>query len=329
MDKSLGLEGTTFFIHLQGEQGQHPTGYVGDDQTTDNIEAAVDTGLVYEAWLQKSMEQGRFSALLGLYDLNSEFYVNAPAALFINSSFGVGRDLSQTGKNGPSIFPVTSVALRLRAQPSTEYYVQTALLDGVSGDPKHPYGTHIIFKNTDGYLWVSEIGWTPSENNQGEYIGKIALGTWTYTATFDHLTQKDGSGNPTQKINTGYYFLVDYYLTKDAALFFRYGEAMEAVNSMKSNLSGGVYVKGLLPKRGEDELGLGVAIATRSKYYKQAQIADGSRSEDAETAYELTYKYVFNDRFSVQPDLQYVVNPGTDPSLKDSLSGILRLRYSF
>lgn len=51
---------------------------------------------------------------IGLYDLNSEFDALDDAGLFINSAFGVGTDIGLTGVNGPSIFPVTSLAVRAR-----------------------------------------------------------------------------------------------------------------------------------------------------------------------------------------------------------------------
>ena len=47
-------------------------------------------------------------------NLNAEFYVNDSSAMFINSSFGMGQDFAQSGKNGPSIFPVTSTDVELR-----------------------------------------------------------------------------------------------------------------------------------------------------------------------------------------------------------------------
>jgi porin len=49
---------------------------------------------------------------IGLYDLNSEFDVIEAAALFLNPSHGIGPDFAQSGRNGPSIFPVTSLAIR-------------------------------------------------------------------------------------------------------------------------------------------------------------------------------------------------------------------------
>jgi len=72
------------------------------------------------------------------------------AGLFINSSFGIGPDYAQSGQNGPSIYPFTSVALRLAYQQTDNYYLQAAVFDGVSGDPDDSKGTHIRCSGGDG-----------------------------------------------------------------------------------------------------------------------------------------------------------------------------------
>ena len=83
------------------------------------------------------------SVLGGLYDLNSEFYVIESSGSFINPAFGISSDISQIGKNAPSIFPTTSVGLRVRGQNTDQTYAQVVVLDTVPGNPDHPKGTHM------------------------------------------------------------------------------------------------------------------------------------------------------------------------------------------
>ena len=49
----------------------------------------------------------------------------------------------------------------------------------------------------------------------------------------------------------------------------------------------------------------------------------------AETAFELSYLIPVNANFAIQPDLQYVVHPNTDPQLSNSLSFQLRFAISY
>ena len=100
----LGWKGGTVFLYGIGLMSSgSPSENAGDTQTLDNIDAPEEWRL-YEAWIQQELLDGRMSLLAGLYDVAGEFDVVESASLFLNSSFGTGKDLSQSGRNGPSIF---------------------------------------------------------------------------------------------------------------------------------------------------------------------------------------------------------------------------------
>ncbi|MGE0682955.1 MAG: carbohydrate porin, partial [Candidatus Binatia bacterium] len=114
-ERAFGWEGGRFFLYGLGNQGGNPSEHIGDIQIASNIEAP-DTWKVFEAWFQQNLFRNRLSLLAGLYDVNSEFAVLKTADLFLNSSFGIGHAFAQSGKNGPSIFPATSLGLRMAAK---------------------------------------------------------------------------------------------------------------------------------------------------------------------------------------------------------------------
>ena len=74
------------------------------------------------------------------------------ANLFVNPAHGIGTDFSQSGSNGPSIFPVTSLALRLQYRASASTSLRLAVLDGVPGDPDRPGHTAIKLGGGDRAL---------------------------------------------------------------------------------------------------------------------------------------------------------------------------------
>src|SRR6266481_5946400 len=104
----VGWPGATVFLYGLGIHGGHPSTFVGDAQGVSNIEAPAGWRLE-EAWVQQNLFGHRFSVLFGQYDLNSEFYRLQSVSLLLNSSFGIGTELSQSGQEGPSVFPYTSV----------------------------------------------------------------------------------------------------------------------------------------------------------------------------------------------------------------------------
>src|SRR5690349_14154835 len=87
----VGWPGARAFLFLLGTHGGTPSQLVGDVQGVSNMEAP-GTVRLEEAWLQQNLFANRLSLLAGRYDLNTEFYRLQSAALFINSSFGIGPE---------------------------------------------------------------------------------------------------------------------------------------------------------------------------------------------------------------------------------------------
>ncbi|OQW46920.1 MAG: hypothetical protein A4S09_03165 [Proteobacteria bacterium SG_bin7] len=306
-DKLIGLDGFTFLFYGLLNHGNKPTEFIGDNQTTTNIETP-DGGFnakIYELWVQRAFGNDKGSFLFGLHDLNSEFYSTESSAPLLNASFGVGRELSQTGQYGPSIFPVTSTCFRLRYDFEILEMLVGAF-DGVSGDPQNPKGTHIRFDSQDGLLWILEVA------NKVDGQSKIGIGTWRYTRDFDHLSEVDGSGNPLKHNSHGAYLLVEKRVQENAVAFLRYGEASTATNRFKSNLAIGLtYLN----------ISFGMTQATLGNEYKIAN----STSVDNETTWEANYEHSWAPGLIIKPDLQHIQNPD-NLNVDNVLVGTLRLQ---
>ncbi|MEQ1881189.1 MAG: carbohydrate porin, partial [Burkholderiales bacterium] len=177
-EKTLGLPGGTFFLYLLSDHGSRPNDHAGTFQGVDNVEVPASSTKVYELWYEHTF--GQWSARTGLYDLNSEFYVTQASALYLNPAFGIGTDVAQSGRNGPSIFPYASTGVRLAWRQSEGGYLQSVILDGVPGDPNRPKGNHPRFDKGDGALWVSEGGWESGGADSDKVRQKFGLGLWRY-----------------------------------------------------------------------------------------------------------------------------------------------------
>lgn len=323
-EKLFNSHGTSALIYLLNNNGGRPDAdLVGSAQGVDNIETSVSTAKLYQAWVQQNLFDDNLSVLAGLYDLNSEFYVNDTSGLFIHSTYGIGTDMSQSGVNGPSIFPTTSAAVRLKIAPIKEFYAQAAVLDAVSGSQKYRHGTHIDFNKNDGELIVGELGYIPGGEAPS---GKIAVGAWYYTEESDDLLTVDGSGNPVRKNNQGAYIIAEHEIyanpgSKGQGLsaFGRLGFADKNINQFDYAWSAGLVYTGLIPNREDGKLGFGIAGAHNSNKYKEVASIAESPVDSSETALELTYSDNITKWFSVQPDVQYIINPSTNKSLDNAL----------
>jgi porin len=87
----------------------------------------------------------------------------------------------------------------------------------------------------------------------------------------------------------------------------------------------GARYTGLFDSRPQDKIGLGVIYSDNGTAYSQAYSdAQGGRKLGGEYTFELDYQYNPTPWFSLQPDLQYIVDPGGDYQRSDIL--VLGLR---
>ena len=345
--KALGAPGLTAHVDGLWAHGGLPSALAGDAQGVSNIAAPAGVRL-YEAWVQYSPPEGRVSVLAGRFDLNTEFYRLASAGLFVNSSFGMGPELSQSGLAGPSIFPDTSQGLRLAFKPSRGVVLRAAVMQAPSARPQGPAGP----QDGGGVMVIGEAAFLarPSPGpespmrfrigrgaNLPAYDDKLAVGGWWWTGRYPDLVALDALRRPVRrKGEGGAYVLADAVLFQGqgaskarVAGFLQLGAADDRTGRFGAYLGGGVTAKGLVPGRPDDELGLAVAHARNGGPYLEAQRLQGQPADRAETAIELTWLAQVRGWLSLQPDLQYVVHPNTDPRVQGALTFQLRFEAAF
>ncbi|MBT8101931.1 MAG: carbohydrate porin [Gammaproteobacteria bacterium] len=297
--------------------------YVGDLQVVSNFDAPRGTR-IYELWYEEAWSDA-YSLRVGLYDLNSEFDVIDTAGLFINSSHGIGAEYALTGENGPSIFPVTSLTARFDWAISESSSLRYALLDAVPGDVNDVGKTSIRLSGDEGALHALEF------NYQLQGGARFGVGGWLYSADFELIEGTNVNGDPLRDDgNAGVYGFVDTPLPLGAEdvnvnAFLRYGIANDDINTLRSYIGGGVVVTGLVGSRPDDQFGLAFASARIGDPFERSIIAAGGAVKGSETSIELTYSAQINDWLRIQPDIQYVINPGADASLDDAF--VIGLRF--
>ncbi|MEQ8208099.1 MAG: carbohydrate porin [Woeseia sp.] len=309
--------GTVFLHGLYNNSATFADELVGDLQVTSNIDAPYGVRL-FEAWYE--IRQGAWSLRSGLYDLNSEFDAHETGSLFLNSSHGIGAELAQTGENGPSIFPISSLAVRAAWQ-NDNLSVRLAVLDGVPGDTENLSSNKVRLSGDDGALVVLEMDATVGIDT------RLWAGHWKYTGSFDHLISDRRSNN-----NDGWYLGAErsFELTgRTASAFVRYGTANADLNSLENYFGAGVVVQAPFAWRPDDQLGIAIASAGAGDPYLDALLPPGRASGKHETIWELTYRAMVNEHLVVQPNIQFVKNPAMDATLSDALVVAIRFQLSF
>jgi len=285
----LWAGGTLFVSGLRNHGGDPSANVIGDLQTASNIEAP-DQFIVYEAWFEQQFAAGKLSLLFGLHDMNREFYVSEYAALFINSSFGIGPEISV---NVPtSIFSKAGLAGRIRIQPIKSAYVQAAVYDGDA--------TTRGFRAGEGRMLVAEAG--------AHMEGLTAkAGYWRHTAKHTYAGRSFNH-------DFGYYGIFDLSLTQwqggDAGFFAQLGHAPKDRNDVSDYRGFGLNLTGIIPSREHDQLGVAVA---------QAKTAAGIEKD-----IEATLRLQLADWLALQPSYQWIINPGGVDGAPMAKVGLLR-----
>ena len=313
----FGIDGAQAYLNLQLLHGESLSEeLVGDGQVVSNIDAPPGQR-VLEAWLKFPFGGGAGFAKAGLIDLNTDFDVQSVGGLFVNSSHGIGPDFSQSGLNGPSIYPTTSSAVVIGwKQPL--WSARAGLFDAVSGDPDRPRRTVVRFPGESGLLLVAEadVALGPS--------AELQIGAWTYTTRFDAVRQPTENAQRRLSGNRGAYAMLEGTLSRQGERtldgWVRAGVAEASINPIGFYAGGGLTF-------GDEDSRFGIAVG-HARLGDPAILAAEIRLDRAETNLELSWSHRLSEQLTVQPDLQYVINPGWDSALRDAFVLGLRLDIS-
>lgn len=324
LDATAGWTGGGLHVALLNTSGDRPNDAAGTLQGVNNIEVARDRLRLFEAYVEQRFGGDRGSVVIGLYDVNSEFYSNESAALLIAPAFGIGSELAATGPNGPSIFPSTALAVRLRWRDTAGRYVQAAVINARAGVPGDPGGVETRFD--DGVLAIAEAG-------VGD-ASRLAVGGWTYSKRQDDWRDVTAVGAPVRRRAFGGYVLGEANLRGEAGTpghmtaFARLGVSDAATSPFAGGWQAGILMEAPVPSRPASRLSLGVNQGFLSRRERRNGADLGRELGSAETAFEATYVDTVGV-LSIQPDVQYVVRPAGDRRARDVLVATLRLSLSF
>lgn len=298
---ALGAAGISVYANGQFVHGRALSGdLVGDAQVVSNIEA-IPALRLFEAWVDFALVGTGIRLKSGLVDLNSEFDIQKAGSFFLNSSHGIGPDFSQSGRNGPSIFPTTATAVIAR-RSAGPWELKLGLFDSQAGEPARPRRTVIRFPGRTGLLMVGQV-----ERTLGRTL-VVRAGAWRYSDRFERVLPVAVPGKARA-------FSHGAFVTAESALgrignrpvtgWARIGLASPAANPIAATLSGGVVAGG-------DRLRAGIALSHARQGNPALTLARSAElaAVRSETNVELSMGARASDRLWVQPDVQVVFNPG-------------------
>ncbi len=303
-----------------------------------NIEADRATRL-FELWYQQSFLGGKLDIRLGQLAADQEFMISQYAGLFINSSFGWPTLPAVDLPAGGPAYPFATPGVRLRVLPNE----RTTLLFGVfNGNPaananfppsdpqlRNPSGANLRFQGT---FVIGEVQYAVNQGEGAKGLpATFKLGAWYNSNSFTN--QFFATGGETAAVpgvillpnqfrrDWSVYAVVDQLVWRPPGakeggmgVFLRAMGAPANRNQVVAFVDGGVTLKGPFG-RANDSVGLGFGwtrISGVTIAGEQALAAAGAQVpvQSAETLLELIYQAQLAPWWVVQPDFQYIFNPG-------------------
>ena len=325
-EKWVGLAGGLVTVSAEQIHGRNLVTDALADLHSNTSTFSVRGTRLWELWYQQSLGTD-FNVRLGLQSIDQEYMISPASATFVNANFGWPLSPSEDLPDGGPIYPLSALGLRLRATPRPWL---TVLAGVYNGDPVapgctkapplcDPSGTE--FPLNGGQLAIAELQLTPPG---WTLPGLFKLGGW-YNSEPTSVTQFAAppagiAPAPTYEGNWSLYAVADQAVWEGKAgqtltLFSRAFLAPSDRNPIALELAAGAVLTAPFAGRDDDRVGLAVdygglgnAVRRLDQEAEQAGLGHFARSQ--ETVLEATYVAALTPWLQLQPDVQYVWNPG-------------------
>ncbi|NBW70866.1 MAG: hypothetical protein EBR32_05605 [Bacteroidetes bacterium] len=318
IDNKWGIQiyGSAFFTN-----GNSISNLVGDLQGISNIEASRGAE-VLEAWVELKSPLG-LRVKGGILDSNADFDSIEPAQFFLNSSHGIGPDISSVGLNGPSIFPETGFGTMLLYE-AKQWSMKLGSFDPLTRTSGSNYEqvNNYDWDFSDGALWMAEFVYNFEQIT-------LAIGMWNSTYSLqrdypmiDNVTNAKGLyGFISQSKPYGDTYLRLGVSDSKNAIVDRY----LGVGWTSSTSSDAIFLS-------EHILGLSWASARLGELGLLNEFGVDNRDKKShafEHILELSSRIDVGELLQLQPNLQFVMQPGaikkSSSRLVFGMRGILEL----
>ena len=294
--KAFGLPGGTFNVSALQIHGRNLSAdNLNTLQTASGIEADRATRL-WELWYQQTFLDGKFDVKIGQQSLDQEFIASQGSSLFINTAMGWPALPSFDLYAGGPAYPLSSLGVRLRAQPTDTITVLGGVFDdnppgGPFNDDRQVRGaerTGTRFNTGTGALFIAEVqyalnpppssdapatnltppGGLPGVYKLGAYFDSGAFPDQRFDTTGLSLADPASNGNPRmRRDNFGIYAVMDQMIwrpnpagARAIGVFARIMGGPGDRNPTNFSLNTGITLKAPFAGRDNDSVGLGYGL---------------------------------------------------------------------
>lgn len=329
--KAFGLKGGLFDLQLLQFNGQPTNAQAGAVQGYNSLPGAppLNRSELYQIWYRQTLLDKKLIIRVGKSVPTFDFdNVSKPLPLKTNYvSIGAITSLLYTPIFvNPSMLDVmpgyynSAYGVTINVIPKKQWYISYGIYDGSVAAGKQTGLTGPTFKSN--YFNIAETGidWLLGANR---LPGNIGVGAWYQSGLIKNFA------NMTERGAAGYYlfgaqrfwYQHPSYDNSGIVGFYQFGENTSHVLPMPKYVGGGLTGFGLIPRRSDDSLGVGVSYAWLNKVLF---------TRHQEIMYQAYYQTeLVKNILYLEPALSYIPKPGAMPTLNAAWAGTLRLILLF
>ncbi|GAN81705.1 carbohydrate porin [Acidocella aminolytica] len=313
--KAFGIQGGTFHASALQIHGRALSQYYLDNLQAANGNEGDNSTRLWELWYDQATPDGKFDIKLGQQSIDNEFMVSDYSSLFVNTMAGWPIIPSVDLYGGGPAYPLSSLGISAHFKPNDHIAILAGVFDDNPGGGAFDDNQQALdprggrFNLNNGALWIAELQYS---TKLFSLPGTYKFGGWYDSANFpDQLYSYNHRGN------YSLYGVVDQTVwqspTNSNQTLNVFGRIMGAPgdqNLVDFGFNGGFNLTAPLPGRDKDHAGMDFGLAHVSSRAADAIAVTSGRRPGTEALIDATYQAQATPWLVLQPDLQYIINPG-------------------
>lgn len=353
-EKLIGWDGATLAVAGLNRAGQSLSEIAIGNQFTVQQVYGGQTAMFFALAFEQKLFDDKVTIKLGRFATGDDFASSPIYWLYMNNGID-GNPQALPVNTQFSAYPWAVWAGRIRVEPTDEtnamfgvYQVSDRVFD------RQYHGLDWTMRPNDGVLLISQIGWTPEFFKREVPVETDAASDTTNDKADGKTAAKSFEAPVEMKGYPGHYWFGAYYSPWQFAQFGTTEKATDSygfywhldqmvfqespgsdqgltlwsafVLSPQQNIAklpfqvnGGIAYKGLIPTRDKDQTMFGVVYGQFSRDYAESLDAAGGGFADYELVFEWGHRFQFTKFLYLQPNIQWVINPGGTHTIPNAL----------
>ena len=348
-EKLIKWQGLTLTVSALDRNGSNLSARNIGNQFTVQQVYGTETVVFYALVLEQRLLEDKLGIKLGRFSTGDDFASSPLYWLYMNNGID-GNPQALPVNTAFTSYPASVWGARLRVDPSPEWFAMGGIYQATSLNLYRDHGLDWSINNSDGVLMIGQVGWTPEffkkpaaapKPSDGKSLaeGKTVRpvspdagmqglpGHYWFGAYYSPWQFAQFGSTETASNSYGFYWHADQMVWQEEAgsdqgltLWSAFVlSPQQNISKLPFQVNSGIVYKGLVPARDHDTTMLGFVYGNFSDDYAGTVAATGAGTPSYEIALEAGYRIQVTKFAYIQPNVQWIINPGGTGNIPNAL----------